>query len=295
MYPNLPPLNTLRAFEAAARNVSFTLAAKELFVTHGAVSKQVKILEQYLNVNLFIRQHRKLILTEEAKPYLIKVQNALQSINSATQELITHPQLAQRIAINVLPSLTISWLIPSLESFKLCNPNLFVDLSIGDFPVDFSQHQYDIAIRSGKTKPQHCNAIKLMDEDLCFVCSPQLALQMKSLQDINKMTLLEHTSRAGLWRCWADDVGITLTTDKKFGMEHFYMLSQAAVSSMGVALIPRFFVSQQLADGSLVVPFSASFVSSYSYYLLTPTASPLPLKVQTFVDWLLPLFAHYQE
>lgn len=294
MYPNLPPLNAMRAFESAARNVSFTLAAKELFVTHGAVSKQVKILEQYLGVNLFIRQHRKLVLTEEAKPYLTKVQSALQTINGATQELISQPQFAQRIAINVLPSLTISWLIPSLEGFKLSNPNLFVDLSIGDFAIDFSQHQYDIAIRSATKKPLGCNVLKLMDEDLCLVCSPQLAATMISLQDINKMTLLEHTSRPGLWRFWGDDIGIKITTDNKFGMEHFYMLSQAAVSSMGVALIPRFFVSQQLADGSLVIPFSAGFVSPYSYYLLTPTASPLPLKVQTFIDWLLPLFAPYR-
>ncbi|QUM77300.1 LysR family transcriptional regulator [Moritella sp. 24] len=295
MYPNLPPLNAMRAFESAARNVSFTLAAKELFVTHGAVSKQVKILEEYLGVTLFIRQHRKLVLTEEAKPYLMKVQGALQTINSATQELITQPQLAQRLSINVLPSLTINWLIPSLESFKISNPNLYVDLSIGDFNIDFRQHQYDIAIRSATTLPQGCNVIKLMDEDLCLVCSPQLAKQMTSLQDINNMTLLEHTSRPGLWRYWADDIGMELTTDNKFGMEHFYMLSQAAASSMGVALIPRFFVQQQLEDGSLVIPFSAGFISPYCYYLLTPTASPLPLKVQTFIDWLLPLFEPYRE
>lgn len=294
MYPNLPPLNAMRAFESAARNVSFTLAAKELFVTHGAVSKQVKILEQYLGVNLFIRQHRKLVLTDEAKLYLSKVQSALQTINSATQELISQPLLAQRIAINVLPSLTISWLIPSLESFKLSNPNLFVDLSIGDFAIDFSRHHYDIAIRSATKKPQGCNVVKLMDEELCLVCSPQLAKKMSALQDINNMTLLEHTSRPGLWRYWADEIGMELTVDNKFGMEHFYMLSQAAVSSMGIALIPRFFVRQQLADGSLVIPFSADFISPYSYYLLTPTASPLPLKVQIFIDWLLPLFAPYR-
>jgi LysR family glycine cleavage system transcriptional activator len=294
MYPNLPPLNALRVFESAARNVSFTLAAKELFVTHGAISKQVKLLEQYLGITLFIRQHRKLVLTDEARQYLAHVQAALQTINSATNEVMMQPVRTQSLAVNVLPSLTISWLIPCLEDFKSRHPNLYVDLSIGDFAVDFTRQQYDIAIRSATSEPEGVNFIKLMDEELCYVCSPQLAKKMMALGDINDMTLLEHTSRPGLWHRWADAQGISLTTDKKFGMEHFYMLSQAAVSSMGVALIPRFFVAQQLVEGSLVIPFEADFTSPYRYYLLTSKGNPLPAKVQAFIDWILPLFAAYR-
>jgi len=295
MYPNLPPLNALRAFESAARNVSFTLAAKELFVTHGAISKQVKLLEQYLGITLFIRQHRKLVLTDEARQYLVHVQAALQTINSATKEIMIQPVRAQSLAVNVLPSLTINWLIPCLEDFKSRHPHLYVDLSIGDFAVDFTRQQYDIAIRSATSEPVGLNFIKLMDEDLCYVCSPQLAQKMTTLADINHMTLLEHTSRPELWHSWADAQGISITTDKKFGMEHFYMLSQAAVSSMGVALIPRFFVAQQLLEGSLVIPFEADFISSYRYYLLTSKGNPLPAKVQAFIDWILPLFAPYRQ
>ncbi len=294
MYTNLPPLNALRAFESAARNVSFTLAAKELFVTHGAISKQVKLLEQYLGIRLFIRQHRKLVLTEEARQYLVHIQTALQTVNNATNEVMMPSVRAQSLAVNVLPSLTINWLIPCLEDFKSGHPNLYVDLSIGDFAVDFMRQQYDIAIRSATSEPEGVNFIKLMDEDLCYVCSPQLAKRMTTLGDINNMTLLEHTSRPELWHCWADAQGLSLTTDKKFGMEHFYMLSQAAVSSMGVALIPRFFVAQQLLEGSLVIPFETRFTSPYRYYLLTSKGHPLPGKVQAFIDWILPLFAPYR-
>lgn len=292
---NLPPLNALRAFESAARHLSFTLAAKELFVTHGAISKQIKTLEQYLGLPLFIRLHRRLQLTDEGSHYLPSIQVALQSINHATLELQQQPLRLQSLAINVLPSLSISWLIPRLEEFKSIHKNLYVDLSIGDGAVDFAQNRSDIAIRSATSQPQAFNAIKLMDEDLCLVCSPALAEQMQCLDDINKMTLLKHTLRPTMWQQWSEAVGQELTTDKKFGMEHFYMLSQAAVGSMGIALIPRFFIEQQLADGSLIIPFDKPYSSPYSYYLLTEKSANHSAKIQLFIDWILVLFSSYRR
>ncbi|MCL1148024.1 transcriptional regulator GcvA [Shewanella marinintestina] len=295
MYSHLPPLNALRAFEAAARLMSFTLAGKELFVTHGAISKQVKQLEDFVGIALFIRQHRSLKLTDEGERYFVHAQAALQTINNATSDLITQPLRTQTLAINVLPSLTISWLIPRMEEFKSRYPHLYVDLSIGDFEVDFNKVNYDIAIRSATTVPKAANVLTLMDEDLCLVCSPELAPNLNSLNDINQMTLLQHTTRPGLWQLWAKSVGLELTTEKKFGVEHFYMLSQAAVSGMGVALIPRFFIEDELKNGKLVLPFKADFTSPYRYYLLTPKSSNLPLKVQSFIDWLLELFSPYRQ
>ncbi|MCL1049495.1 transcriptional regulator GcvA [Shewanella abyssi] len=295
MYAHLPPLNPLRAFEAAARLLSFTLASKELFVTHGAISKQVRILEEYLATPLFVRQHRSLKLTDEGERYFINVQSALQTINNATADLIDHPLRTQTLSINVLPSLTISWLIPRMEEFKSRFPHLYVDLSIGDFEVDFNNAKYDIAVRSATSVPKGVNVMKLMDEDLCLVCSPELSRQLTSLESINQMTLLKHTTRPDLWQLWAEDVGIKLTTENKFGVEHFYMLSQAAASGMGVALIPRFFIEDELKTGKLVIPFEAKFTSPYSYYLLTPKSSNLSLKVQSYIDWLLELFSPYRE
>ncbi|MCL1093169.1 LysR substrate-binding domain-containing protein [Shewanella kaireitica] len=295
MYSHLPPLNSLRAFESAARLMSFTLASKELFVTHGAISKQVKILEEYVGLPLFIRQHRSLRLTDEGEMYFVSIQSALQTINSASADLMIQPLQAQTLAINVLPSLTISWLIPRMEQFKSRFPHLYVDLSIGDFDVDFSSAKYDIAVRSATSAPKGANVMKLMDEDLCLVCSPEMSLQLSSLEAINQMTLLKHTTRPDLWNVWAEDVGIKLTTENKFGVEHFYMLSQAAASGMGVALIPRFFIEDELASGKLVIPFDAKFTSPYSYYLLTPKSSNLSLKVQSFIDWLLEIFQPYRN
>lgn len=288
-------LNSLRAFESAARLMSFTLASKELFVTHGAVSKQVKILEEYVGTPLFIRQHRSLKLTGEGELYFASVQSALQTINSATADLIVKPLQTQSLAINVLPSLTISWLIPRMEEFKSRFPHLYVDLSIGDFEVDFTNAKYDIAIRSATSTPKGANVMKLMDEDLCLVCSPEISTRLTSLESINQMTLLKHTTRPDLWQVWADDVGIKLTTENKFGVEHFYMLSQAAASGMGVALIPRFFIENELKSGKLVIPFEAKYTSPYSYYLLTPNSRNRSLKVQSFIDWLLELFSPYRK
>ena len=295
MYSHLPPLNALRAFEASVRHMSFSLAAKELFVTHGAISKQVKSLEEFVGMPLFIRQHRSLKLTDEGERYFLNVQSALQTINSATADLITQPLRMQTLAINVLPSLTINWLIPRMEEFKSRYPHLHADLSIGDFEVDFSSAKYDIAIRSGIEAPKHTNVIKLMDEDLCLVCSAELSQQLNTLEDINQMTLLKHTTRPELWQLWAQGVGLELTTEKKFGVEHFYMLSQAASSGMGVALIPRFFIEEELNTGKLVIPFDAPFISPYSYYLLTPKSSNLSLKAQSFIDWLLEIFTPYRQ
>lgn len=295
MFPNLPPLNSLRVFACAANHLSFTLAAKELHVTHGAISKQIKLLEEYLGLDLFLRQHRSLQLTDEGNRYLVQIKTALQSISNATDEIKTRRFREQSLSINVLPSLSLSGLIPSLEEFKSRYPNLYVDLSIGDFAVNFSQTHYDIVIRSATSKPHGVNSIKLMDEDLCLVCSPEIAKKMHTLEDINQMTLLKHTLRQNMWQEWSQAIGIELTTDKKFGMAHFYMLSQAAVSGMGIALIPRFFIEQQLADGTLVIPFSAQFISPYSYYLLMPKSNNYSYKVQVFIDWLLDLFAPYRK
>ncbi|WP_198783027.1 LysR substrate-binding domain-containing protein [Shewanella putrefaciens] len=295
MFPDLPPLNALRAFEAAARLQSMTLASKELHVTHGAISKQIKILEDYLGFALFVRLHKRVGLTDEAKRYLPHVQAALQTLSSATGDLRRQSAVPQSLAINVLPSLTINWLIPRMEQFKSRHPHLYVDLSIGDFAVDFSQGRYDIAIRSSTVIPKGVNYIKLMDEDLCLVCAPSLAPKLQCIEDINSITLLKHTTRPELWEYWAEKVGLKLTQEQTFGVEHFYMLSQAAASGMGAALIPRFFIEDQLANGSLVIPFDANFISPYAYYLLTPKSPSMPLKVQAFIDWLLEIFAPYRH
>lgn len=295
MYSELPPLNALRAFEAAARLQSMTLASKELHVTHGAISKQIRILEEYLGFALFVRLHKKVGLTDEAQRYLPHVQAALQTLSSATGDLRRQSTRPQTLAINVLPSLTINWLIPRMEQFKSLHPHLYVDLSIGDFAVDFNQGRYDIAIRSSTVIPKGVNYIKLMDEDLCLVCAPSLAPKLNTVADINHVTLLKHTTRPELWDYWAKKVGLVLTQEQTFGVEHFYMLSQAAASGMGAALIPRFFIEEQLSNGSLVIPFDAPFISPYAYYLLTPKSPSLPLKVQAFIDWLLEIFAPYRQ
>lgn len=291
----LPPLNAVVAFEAAARHLSISHAATELYVTHGAISKQIRTLESFLGCELFVREHRRISLTPEGSRYLPHVQSALQTLGSATSELKQHRAGSGTLSINVLPSLSIQWLIPRLEEFRNRHPRLFVDLSIGDFDVDFRRQTYDIAIRSGTQPPADCRHIKLMDEEMCLVCSPMLAAQLSAPEDLNRMTLLKHTSRPSNWRDWALQAGVSLTTEEKFGVEHFYMLAQAVASGMGVALIPRFFIEPQLADGSLVIPFDIPYRSQYSYYLLTPRlGSGNAAKTQAFIDWMLELFAPYR-
>ncbi|MCF1427197.1 MAG: LysR substrate-binding domain-containing protein [Shewanella sp.] len=292
---SLPPLNAVVAFETAARHLSISKAAGELFVTHGAISKQIRVLEAFLGCELFIREHRKITLTAAGHRYLPHVQLALQTLGSATSELKQQQAGSGTLKINVLPSLSIQWLFPRLQEFRNQYPRLFVDLSIGDFELDFHRQDYDIAIRSSKKPPANCHFIKLMDEEMCLVAAPALAARLNSLDDLNQMTLLKHTSRPSNWSDWAKQAGVALTTEEKFGVEHFYMLAQAAASGMGVALIPRFFIEPQLADGSLVIPFDIPYRSDYCYYLLTPTRhKDKEDKIQALTQWLLALVAPYR-
>ncbi len=295
MFRNLPPLNAVRTFESAARHLSFTLAAKELCVTQGAVSKQIKLLEQYLGVPVFLRLHQGLELTNEGAAFLPCAHKSLQVLKEGTAKLIASPCVNQTLSINVLPSLTISWLIPRLEEFKSLYPKLAVDVTIGDFPVDFSLHQFDVAIRSAIGPPVGVLAQKLMQEELCLVCSPKLAAELTTPEALNHVTLLQHSTRPGLWEYWAEQLGIDLRQDGMLRFEHFYMLSQAAVKGLGAALIPRFFIERELAEQLLVMPLNLEFVSPYSYYLITPKNQSQVFKVQVFNQWLQEQFGRRQK
>lgn len=181
-----------------------------------------------------------------------------------------------------------------MEEFKQRYPHLYVDLSIGDFNVDFNQHRYDIAIRSVTSAPQGCQYVKLMDEDLCLVCSPQLATTLHSLNDINSLTLLKHTTRPELWPLWSKQVGLRLIMIRSLVWSIFICLARRQ-SAVWASLWSALFIEQQLSDGSLVIPFDNHFTSPYSYYVLSPQAQRLPAKAQAFIDWLLEIFAPYRH
>jgi LysR family glycine cleavage system transcriptional activator len=290
MIQKLPPLKALASFEAAARHKSFTRAAEELGVTQGAVSKQVQLLEEALGVKLFTRAAKRVALTREGETLLPSVVSAFDMLRQSADQITRGGGRTELLTINILPSLSSRWLIPLLNDFRRAYPRVGVQVTIGDGPVDFADNNADIAIRSArKNEWRRLHAEPLMDEELLPVCSPAL-LRLQPLAtaaDFSRHTLLQHTSRAEMWREYLAAMGVrTQPVRHDLGFEHFFMLIQAAADGLGVALIPRFLIARELAEGTLAIAFAKPYTSPYRYYFVCSRPALELRKVRQFRDWL---------
>ncbi|MFQ5995526.1 MAG: transcriptional regulator GcvA, partial [Acidiferrobacterales bacterium] len=260
MARRLPPLNAVRAFEAAARHLSFTKAAEELHVTQAAISHQVRALEGYLGFKLFRRLNRALVLTEEGQTYLPPVKRVFDQLFEATKRL-TESESRGRLTVSVLPSFAARWLVPRLGRFREAHPDIDVRVAPAAELVDFARDDVDVAIRYGRGRYLGLRVDRLMTEDIMPVCSPALlkgAKVLKRPSDLAHHTLL-HDEDHGDWRTWliaagAKDVDATrgtVFTDSG-------MLIQAAVGGQGVALARGALAADDLAADRLVRPFELS-------------------------------------
>ena len=285
MRRNLPPLNSLKAFEAAARHLSFTRAADELCVTQGAISKQIKILEDFLRQALFSRVPGGLLLTDKGKQYLANISSSLDIIDRATNLLVGGNNV---FTINILPSLSTYWLIPHIEDFQKKNPDIVVRVITGDgFDIDFDALSADIAIR-GNNKPfDNLINIPLMKEEMRLVCSP-LLLEGAAFdpKDITDYVLLEHTCRPQVWMDWMKHVAIETPIKNTLGFEHFFMLIEAAKKGLGFALIPDFLVENDIEQGNLVNPLGITYKTDFIYYLLYSRRNNNNKYIKVFSTWL---------
>ena len=289
MAQKLPPLNSLRAFAAAAKYESFTKAASELGVTQGAISKQICLLEDYLGLALFERKHQSLLLTKPAKIYLAAVEVALKGIEQATLKIAKKKGSKEEISINTLPSLSNQWLLPKLEKFKT-EYSYKINIAVGNDDVDFNKTDTDIAIRiSHKNRWKNLCVEKLLDEKLICVCAPKLKARhlIKSAADLTNQNFLQHSSRPLTWRDYLKSLGVKKFDLKHDGsFQHFFMLIKAAKAGLGIALIPDFLIKKELENGGLVKVFPASFKSGYAYYLINPKQKSHLQKVVDFKNWI---------
>lgn len=290
MNRRLPPLNALRAFEAAARHLSFTRAAEELHVTQAAVSHQVKSLEDYLGIKLFRRFNRSLLLTDEGQGYLPSLTKAFDLMNDATHKL-AKKEPGGPVTVSVLPSFAARWLVARLGRFRRAHPE--VDLRIDPTAelADFAHGDVDVGIRYGKGVYPGLRSDRLMHEDIFPVCSPNLMAgehPLKTPEDLVHHTLL-HDDGHGDWRTWllanevenVDPLRGTVFTDSS-------MLIEAAKRGQGVALARSVLASDDLHDGTLVRPFGKkSTPSEYAYYLVCPEDTADLPKIKAFREWLL--------
>src|ERR1700677_4484440 len=221
MTTRLPSLNGLRAFEAAARHLSFTVAAAELNVTQTAISHQIRRLEEELGIRLFVRKNRALALTPEARDYLPGIRAAFNDLRLATERLL-RKEKDRVLTISTLASLAAKWLLPRLSAFQEAHPGIDVRITTSTSLVDFQRDDVDAAIRYGRGQWPGLRADWLMADQLFPVCSPALLTRNRPLrcrEDLAHQTLL-HTS-AGYgddWRLWLTAAGLPANISKQRGL-----------------------------------------------------------------------------
>jgi LysR family glycine cleavage system transcriptional activator len=289
MTARLPSLNGLRAFEAAARHLSFTLAAQELNVTQTAISHQIRRLEEELGLKLFIRQSRSLALTPEATDYLPGIRAAFQDLRTATDRLLRKDD-DRVLTISTLTSLAVKWLLPRLSSFQEKHPDIDVRITTSTELVDFRTSNVDAAIRYGQGRWPGLDAEWLMAEHLFPVCSPKLLTGEHALrqpEDLKHATLLHTSSTIDDWRLWLTAAGLPahLSQNRGLTFDLAFMTIQAAIDGLGVAMGHTAYVADDVANGRLVVPFNVSMPSA-GYYFVTPQDRPTTPKLNLFRDWL---------
>jgi len=293
----LPPLNALKAFEAAARHLSFTKAAEELFVTQAAVSHQVKALEDYLAAKLFIRKNRSLLLTAEGQGYFLELKDILDDIAHATARLKQSTERGS-LTISLPPSFAILWFVPRLSRFREAYPDIDVRIRAVDEVDSSLTDDVDVAIYYGAGTWPGLTAYKLHNEYLLPVCSPLLLNTSKPLRqpsDLLQHTLL-HDETRNAWKDWFKLVGI----DKDKGdngpvFSHSNLALKAAVHGQGIALANNVLVKPEIDAGHLIRVFPEALPRTKAFYLVCRDSQTEIGKIATFRNWILGVVAEEED
>lgn len=287
-----PPIPLLRAFEACARHLSVSRAAEELNLTQSGVSRQIAQLEELLEVKLFFRVRRRLTLTPAGADYAEEIRAALALIRSATQAMRAHQGAGSTLTIAVSPTFGTRWLMPRMRSFQTFRPRIMVNLlnySARPTPLDFAAEHVDAAIFAAGSELSGVVAHRLLAEDLVPVCAPALLAEgtLKTISDLSRHTLLQHTTQPRAWAAWLQAMrveGIDALRGPEF--QHMAMVAEAAAAGLGVALLPRFLIADEIAAGKLVMAFDVEPYQPRSYFLVYPDKPVMPA-LKAFRDWIL--------
>jgi LysR family transcriptional regulator, glycine cleavage system transcriptional activator len=293
MARSLPSFEAFRVFEVAARHGSFSRAADELHVTHGAVSHRIKHLEEHLSVRLFERRGNSMTLTGDGRQLLASVSVAIDELSRGVDRL--RGTNATDLTVSLLPVMAARWLIPRLSRFHERFPDIDINIRTSLALANFRSDGVDLAIRYGAGRWQGLRAVKLADEELFPVCSPHFnggnlptdpsqLLKLPLLRDLNLP-----------WANWFKLVGIELREDVRgTSFVDANLLLQAAISCQGIALARKSIAAAEIASGSLVKLFDHSLRTAYSHFIVYPEGSEKIHKVIVFRDWLLEEVAQSQ-
>jgi len=285
----LPPLNALRAFEAAARHLSFKRAAAELSVTQAAVSHQVRALEAQLGLALFVRLHRALELTPAGARYLPALTDAFDRLDDATLALRARPR-APRLVLSVVPSFGANWLVPRLGGFRARHPAIDLVVLSSSELVDFAREPVDVGIRFGPGGWPGVRADLLLAEEYLPVASPKLVRgkrPLRRLEDLRRHTLL-HDETHDAWRAWLASAGVNgVDAERGVVFSDSSQLVAAAAAGQGVALARKLLAAPYLRARSLIRPFKGSVPAQFAYYVVCAESRAAEPAIRAFRVWVI--------
>lgn len=296
MRRRIPSMEALIAFEAAARHQSFTRSADELALTQSAVGRQIAGLENYVGVALFSRVKKRLALTDIGRLYARQIRAALEQIERDTMAAMAQRGAGGILELAVIPTFATRWLIPRLPEFYAAHPDITLNLTTRAAPFLFEGTDFDAAIHFGNPAWPGTIARHLFGEEVTPVCSPRLldGAGMLDPAELLRFPLLHQSARPFAWREWLEQAGVGLMTCMRGQRyELFSMLVEAARAGLGMALVPRFFVQAELANGELCTPFQLTLRHHEGYYLVYPENKQKAPLLNTFAQWLLNMAQQY--
>jgi len=280
----------LKMFEASARNLSFSGASEELFVTPSAVSHQVKTLENFLGVELFHRSNRKVTLTPQGEQYLASVKHAFDEIEMATQRLSV-TQGASVVQISVAPNFLIRWLMPRMSRFRALFPDVELQINASMGLLDFNRTSTDMAVYYGNGEWDDIEVEFLRKVMLVPVCGPGLLQSGPPLEkpsDLANHTLIYVSKRTWEWDNWLKKAGVEFITPKgSMQLSSSQLTTAAAQENLGVALADQTLISREIESGKLVVPFDIPLDTKKAFYLVYRKHRPLTKGMEAFRNWLM--------
>ncbi len=289
MRRKIPTNSALMAFEASARHGSFARAADELALTEGAISRQIGRLEAFLGVTLFERVGNRVRLLPNGERYAVQVREALDRLERDSQYLMGQPSDGASLDIATIPTFATRWLIPRLARFREMHPNIIVHLAERMEPFVLAGSGFDAAIHFEHPAWTGMRTHRLLHETLVPVCHPALLGGSKETVSLNELPLLHRRQNPEAWQSYAQEAGIVLTNPAVGARYDLHSMQiEAALAGLGVALVPRLYIENEVAEGRLVAPWPDGLSVAKTFCLILP--EPIRLSegpIQEFANWII--------
>ncbi len=283
------PLNPLRAFAIASRHKTFTAAARELGVSQVAISRQIAILENYLNVSLFERGTRSAKLTEVGRAFGLEISGLFDELENSTQRIINQ-ETQSTVSLRVYPTFAHHWLMPRLADFAARFPDIRIRFDTRVEPLDFRGTHLDVAVQLGSGNWRDARYRKLFDEEVDVVCSQSYLDKLDAPADLGRVAdydLLHARYRRRAWEHWSEAVGADISRHRPMEFDTSLLAFSAAEQGFGMAIGQLGLLDGAIKAGRLVHPFNRPIQTGAAFYVIWPTATSVNTKTRRFIDWLL--------